>query len=142
MIKNNIFYFQEKLNDQAKADAESRGGRLAVLDTQAKIDSINDILESQGHNIGLLRIRSFPFGRGISSFIDDHEHIIVIEQNRDAQMRSLLINELNKNSSNIHSILNFDGSPVTADYIVKEYLNLLKGNETMLKSSKKNKTAA
>ena len=99
-------------------------------------------MESQGHNIDLLRIRSFPFGRGISSFIDEHDHIIVMEQNRDAQMRSLLINELNKNCSNIHSILNFDGSPVTADFIVKEYLNLLKKNESMLKASKKKKTAA
>ena len=106
------------------------------------IDEANDILESQGHATDLLRIRSFPFGRGISSFIDDHDHIIVMEQNRDAQMRSLLINELNKDSSKIHSILNFDGSPVTANFIVKAFLNLLKKNQVVFKSLKKKQSAA
>ena len=139
-FKKSLKYLPRSIRKKAKE--ETSIGIIYFGSTACAIDEANDILESQGHNIDLLRIRSFPFGRGISSFIDEHEHIIVMEQNRDAQMRSLLINELNKNCSNIHSILNFDGSPVTADFIVKEYLNLLRKNESMLKASKKKKTAA
>ena len=57
-------------------------------------------------------------------------------------MRSLLINELDKNGSKIHSVLNFDGSPVTADFIVKSFLSLLKKNQFNIKSLKKKKSAA
>jgi len=139
-FKKSVKYLPKSVRRKAKKDTNI--GLIYFGSTSVAIDEANDILESQGHATDLLRIRSFPFGRGISSFIDDHDHIIVMEQNRDAQMRSLLINELNKDSSKIHSILNFDGSPVTANFIVNAFLNLLKKNQVVFKSLKKKQSAA
>ncbi len=139
-FRKSVKYLPKSVRRKAKKDTNI--GLIYFGSTSVAIDEANDILESQGHATDLLRIRSFPFGRGISSFIDDHDHIIVMEQNRDAQMRSLLINELNKDSSKIHSILNFDGSPVTANFIVKAFLNLLKKNQIVFESLKKKKSAA
>jgi len=138
-FKKSLKFLPKSIRKKAKKDTKI--GLIYFGSTSVAVDEANDILEDQGYAVDLLRIRSFPFGRGISTFIDDHEHVIVMEQNRDAQMRSLLINELNKNGSNIHSILNFDGSPVTADFIVKSFLNLLKKNQFNIKSVKKKSAA-
>ena len=139
-FKKSLKYLPKSIRKKAKKDTKI--GLIYFGSTSVAVDEANDILEDQGYVLDLLRIRSFPFGRGISNFIDDHEHVIVMEQNRDAQMRSLIINELNKNGSNIYSILNFDGSPVTADFIVKSFLSLFKKNQFNVKSLKKKKSAA
>ena len=139
-FKKSLKFLPKSIRKKAKKDTNI--GLIYFGSTSVSVDEANDILEDQGYAVDLLRIRSFPFGRGISTFIDDHDHVIVMEQNRDAQMRSLLINELDKNGSKIHSILNFDGSPVTADFIVKSFLSLLKKNQFNIKSLKKKKSAA
>ena len=139
-FKKSLKFLPKSIRKKAKKDTNI--GLIYFGSTSVAVDEANDILEDQGYAVDLLRIRSFPFGRGISTFIDDHDHVIVMEQNRDAQMRSLLINELDKNGSKIHSILNFDGSPVTADFIVKSFLSLLKKNQFNIKSLKKKKSAA
>ena len=139
-FKKSLKFLPKSIRKKAKKDTNI--GLIYFGSTSVAVDEANDILEDQGYAVDLLRIRSFPFGRGISTFIDDHDHVIVMEQNRDAQMRSLLINELDKNGSKIHSILNFDGSPVTADFIVKSFLGLLKKNQFNIKSLKKKKSAA
>ena len=139
-FKKSLKFLPKSIRKKAKKDTNI--GLIYFGSTSVAVDEANDILEDQGYAVDLLRIRSFPFGRGISTFIDDHDHVIVMEQNRDAQMISLLINELDKNGSKIHSILNFDGSPVTADFIVKSFLSLLKKNQFNIKSLKKKKSAA
>ena len=139
-FKKSLKFLPKSIRKKAKKDTNI--GLIYFGSTSVAVDEANDILVNQGYAVDLLRIRSFPFGRGISTFIDDHDHVIVMEQNRDAQMRSLLINELDKNGSKIHSILNFDGSPVTADFIVKSFLSLLKKNQFNIKSLKKKKSAA
>ena len=139
-FKKSLKFLPKSIRKKAKKDTNI--GLIYFGSTSVAVDEANDILEDQGYAVDLLRIRSFPFGRGISTFIDDHDHVIVMEQNRDAQMRSLLINELDKNGSKIYSILNFDGSPVTADFIVKSFLSLLKKNQFNIKSLKKKKSAA
>ena len=78
-----------------------------------------DILQSEGNSMNALRIRSFPFHDEIHDFISKHDTIFVVEQNRDAQMRSLLINELEINPSKLVKVLNYDGTPITADLIAK-----------------------
>ena len=139
-FKKSLKFLPKSIRKKAKKNTNI--GLIYFGSTSVAVDEANDILEDQGYAVDLLRIRSFPFGRGISTFIDDHDHVIVMEQNRDAQMRSLLINELDKNGSKIHSILNFDGSPVTADFIIKSFLSLLKKNQFNIKSLKKKKSAA
>ena len=83
-----------------------------------------DMLAENNITIDAMRLRAFPFNNQVSDFIESHQSIVVIEQNRDAQMRSLLINELNCNPSKIKSILNYDGMPITADMIVSQFHNL------------------
>ena len=139
-FKKSLKFLPKSIRKKAKKDTNI--GLIYFGSTSVAVDEANDILEDQDYAVDLLRIRSFPFGRGISTFIDDHDHVIVMEQNRDAQMRSLLINELDKNGSKIYSILNFDGSPVTADFIVKSFLSLLKKKQFNIKSLKKKKSAA
>jgi 2-oxoglutarate ferredoxin oxidoreductase subunit alpha len=79
-----------------------------------------DMLRTQEVVMDAMRIKSFPFNYEVAQFIEDHEVVYVIEQNRDAQMRSLLINELEINPKKLIRILNYDGMPITADKIVNE----------------------
>ena len=79
-----------------------------------------DLLREQEIVLDAMRIKSFPFNAEVEKFIEAHEVVFVIEQNRDAQMRSLLINELEINPKKLIRVLNYDGMPITADKIVKE----------------------
>ncbi|GAB3523928.1 2-oxoacid:acceptor oxidoreductase subunit alpha [Emticicia fontis] len=79
-----------------------------------------DLLREQEVVMDAMRIKAFPFNEEVAQFIEDHEVVYVIEQNRDAQMRSLLINELEINPKKLIRVLNYDGMPITADKIVNE----------------------
>jgi 2-oxoglutarate ferredoxin oxidoreductase subunit alpha len=80
-------------------------------------------MQNNNVNVDSIRIKAFPFNEEVKEFIDSHKTIYVIEQNRDGQMRSLIINELNINPSKLISILNYDGMPITADFIYESILN-------------------
>ena len=71
-------------------------------------------------HIDSMRLKAFPFNDDVNQFIRDHDTVYVIEQNRDGQMRTLLINELEINPSKLISIVNYDGMPITADFIYKK----------------------
>jgi 2-oxoglutarate ferredoxin oxidoreductase subunit alpha len=77
-----------------------------------------DLLRKKGGQYDAMRLRAFPFGKDVEDFISSHEEIIVIEQNRDAQMRTLLINELEVNPEKIKSVLEYSGIPITARQIM------------------------
>jgi 2-oxoglutarate ferredoxin oxidoreductase subunit alpha len=83
-------------------------------------EEARDLLTAEGINVDALRLRAFPFNDDVEAFIRNHERVFVIEQNRDAQMRSLLITELDMEPSRFKSVLNYDGMPITADAIVRE----------------------
>jgi len=72
-----------------------------------------------------MRLRGFPFQNEVSDFIDQHEKIFVIEQNRDGQMRTLLMNELNFVPDKLASITHIDGTPIDARYICQSIEVLL-----------------
>jgi 2-oxoglutarate ferredoxin oxidoreductase subunit alpha len=78
-----------------------------------------DILADDDLHFDAMRIRSFPFNQDVDDFINAHKKVFLIEQNRDAQMKSILVNELQVNPKNIISVLNYDGMPITADHIVE-----------------------
>ena len=86
--------------------------------TYAALEADNILIE-QGIHIDAMRIRALPFNGEVEKFVAEHEHIFVVEQNRDAQFRSLLINELELNPKKLISILNYDGLPITAENIVR-----------------------
>jgi 2-oxoglutarate ferredoxin oxidoreductase subunit alpha len=78
------------------------------------------ILGEEGTHFNVLQIRSFPFNDTVKDFILNHEAVYVVEQNRDAQMRTLLINELEISPDRLRSVLNYDGMPITADAILEQ----------------------
>ena len=67
-----------------------------------------------------MRVKAFPFGKEFVDFINSHEKVFVIEQNRDAQFKSLMMIELGVNPEKLVSVLNYDGTPITADNILKQ----------------------
>ena len=67
-----------------------------------------------------MRLRAFPFNEDVNLFIENHDFVFLIEQNRDAQMRTLLIGELDVNPKKLIKVLNYDGMPITADFIVNK----------------------
>lgn len=78
-----------------------------------------DLLQEQGNGFDAIRVKAFPFNKQVAQFIATHQRVFVIEQNRDAQMRSLLINELNTDPKKLIPILNYDGMPITANRIIE-----------------------
>lgn len=81
-----------------------------------------ELLEKQGVKIDSLRVRAFPFNETVADFIESHEQVFVVEQNRDKQFRSLLVNELEVHPKKLIPVLNYDGMPITADSILKQIL--------------------
>jgi len=82
-----------------------------------------DLLKEDGVEMDAMRLLSFPFSQKVEDFVHAHERIFVIEQNRDAQMRSLLINELEVDPGKLIRVLNYDGMPITAANIREQILN-------------------
>lgn len=97
----------------------SKYGVLFFGTSQYSTEEAIDILKADGVNLDAIRIKSFPFNKTVEDFIHSHDKVFVVEQNRDAQMKSLLMIELAANSQKLVSVLNYNGLPITADYIVK-----------------------
>jgi 2-oxoglutarate ferredoxin oxidoreductase subunit alpha len=79
-----------------------------------------DLLNEEGLLFDTMRIRSFPFSEEVERFLSNHEKIFVIEQNRDAQMKMLIVNETGTSPQKLISVLNYDGMPITAANICKQ----------------------
>ncbi|OIQ68484.1 2-oxoglutarate oxidoreductase subunit KorA [mine drainage metagenome] len=77
-----------------------------------------DVLENAGVQIDAMRLCAFPFPQSVVRFVAEHDHVFVVEQNRDAQMRTMLINELDANPAQLVRVLPYDGTPITARFIV------------------------
>ena len=93
-------------------------GAIYYGSTSAPMTEADEILSAeQGVSLDLLRVRGFPFGDEVENFIAEHDMIYVIEQNRDGQLRSLLINELEIDPKKLVKILHYDGTPITARFI-------------------------
>ena len=78
------------------------------------------LLKDEGFSLDAMRARAFPFGKEFEDFINSHEKIFVIEQNRDAQFKSMMMIELQTNPAKLVSVLNYDGTPITADNILEQ----------------------
>ncbi|HSK73680.1 MAG TPA: 2-oxoacid:acceptor oxidoreductase subunit alpha, partial [Pyrinomonadaceae bacterium] len=79
-----------------------------------------ELLKEEGIYLDAIRVKAFPFGGEFQNFINSHEKIFVIEQNRDAQFKSLMMIELGVNPEKLVSVLNYDGTPITADHILQQ----------------------
>jgi 2-oxoglutarate/2-oxoacid ferredoxin oxidoreductase subunit alpha len=88
-----------------------------------------DYLQGDGIFLDAMRVRSFPFNKEVEDYIDEHEMVFVIEQNRDSQLRTLLMAEFEFGPDKLKSVLCFDGTPISARNIRKQILNLMPGYE-------------
>jgi 2-oxoglutarate/2-oxoacid ferredoxin oxidoreductase subunit alpha len=79
-----------------------------------------EILKKDNIHFDVMRIKSFPFNDDVANFCREHEEVFVIEQNRDGQLRTLLINELELTPQRLISVLHYDGMPITADTILNQ----------------------
>ena len=86
-----------------------------------------DVLEGQGLHLDTLRLRAFPFPESVRQFVLAHEQVFVIEQNRDAQLRTLLINEFDLDPARLVAVLHYDGTPITARFIAGEVGRRMQG---------------
>ena len=66
-----------------------------------------------------LRVRAYPFGQEVVDFVDSHDVVYFVEQNRDGQLRMLLIDQMNVDPNKIVAILHYDGTPITARFITR-----------------------
>ena len=76
-----------------------------------------DLLREDGVVANALRIRAFPFAEEIRDFAEQHDRIYVVEQNQGGQMRQLLMVEAGIPRAKLVSVLNYDGMPMTAEFI-------------------------
>jgi 2-oxoglutarate ferredoxin oxidoreductase subunit alpha len=93
-----------------------------------------DILKEHKLPVDALRLRSFPFNTTVEQFIQEHETVYVIEQNRDGQMKSLLMMELQVNPAKLVSVLNYDGTPITAEIILRQISPTFKSDRNIQKN--------
>lgn len=76
------------------------------------------LLAEEGIVLDAMRIKAFPFGEMVEDFIRTHDKVYIIEQNRDAQLRSLMMIEMGISAEKLISVLNYTGMPITADDII------------------------
>lgn len=98
----------------------SKNGILFFGTSQYSSEEAMDILKEEKIIVDAIRLKSFPFNKTVEDFINSHDKVFVIEQNRDAQMRSLLMIELNADPKKLISVLNYDGMPITAHNILTQ----------------------
>lgn len=93
--------------------------------TYAALEAMDLLKDEEGIVLDAMRATAFPFHESVEQFIEAHDQVFVIEQNRDAQFRTLLINELEANPKKLIKILNYDGMPITAEAIRRQIVEVL-----------------
>jgi 2-oxoglutarate ferredoxin oxidoreductase subunit alpha len=101
------------------AKEPTRFGVIYFGSTSAAMGEALDSLEGNGIHLDTLRLRAFPFPDEVIEFVNAHDQVFLVEQNRDAQMRTLLVNEGAIDPARFISILHYDGTPITARFITK-----------------------
>jgi 2-oxoglutarate ferredoxin oxidoreductase subunit alpha len=105
-----------------KAAIDSRGhgvGIVTIGSCDGAVREALDTLKRRGIQCDYMRIKAFPFGEEVEQFLTMHATIFVVEQNRDAQLKSLLTLETAVEKSKLHSILFYSGLPMAANVVVE-----------------------
>jgi 2-oxoglutarate ferredoxin oxidoreductase subunit alpha len=100
-----------------EAGEATRLGAIYFGSTSPAMSEADLLLAEQGVPVDLMRVRGFPFHDDVRRFIECHDQVFVVEQNRDGQLRTLLINELEIDPARLVRVVHFDGSPITARFI-------------------------
>jgi len=116
-----------------KAVVEGRGdnkvGLVSLGSCDGAVREALDVLKRRGIHIDYLRVKGFPFGEEVEAFLRNHEQIFVVEQNRDAQLKSLLVLETAVEKAKLHSVLHYSGLPISAAYVVDGIVAVLQDRE-------------
>jgi 2-oxoglutarate ferredoxin oxidoreductase subunit alpha len=100
-----------------QSDVPARHGAIYFGSTSPAMQEAIERLQEEGIVLDTLRVRAFPFPDSVKAFIDAHDAVFVVEQNRDAQLRSLLVNEFGIDPARLVAVLHYDGTPITARFI-------------------------
>ncbi|MEO5561127.1 MAG: 2-oxoacid:acceptor oxidoreductase subunit alpha [Dokdonella sp.] len=92
-------------------------GAIHFGSTAPAMDEAIAVLEADQLHVDTLRVRAFPFADSVAEFIRTHERMFVVEQNRDSQLRSMLVNEFGIDPARLIAVLHYDGTPITARFI-------------------------
>jgi 2-oxoglutarate ferredoxin oxidoreductase subunit alpha len=95
-------------------------GIISIGSCDGAIREALDVLNHQKIEVDYLRLKAFPFSSEVEAFLKSHTSIFVVEQNRDAQLKSLLTLETAVEKSKLFSILSYNGMPMNAQPIVDE----------------------
>jgi 2-oxoglutarate ferredoxin oxidoreductase subunit alpha len=128
------FETSKEMLPQPIININSPKSKIGIINYGSTTVALNDAmaqLSSNGIGVNHLRIRSFPFAKSIKDFIDDHDFVFILEQNRDAQMKKLLVSEENLDVSKLISLLNYDGMPLTANFIVDNITESVNNNKNI-----------
>jgi len=107
------------------AKEPARFGAIYYGSTSPSMNEALEALAERGIFVNALRLRAFPFVDEIFDFVQSHSKVFVIEQNRDAQMKTLLVNDAGINPASLLSILHYDGNPITARFITSEVAQIV-----------------
>ena len=99
------------------AEHPARFGAIYYGSTSAAMQEALQSLAAQGIYVNALRVRAFPFQDEIAEFVASHNKVFVVEQNRDAQLKTLLVNDAGVNPASLVPVLHYDGTPITARFI-------------------------
>ena len=110
---------------QREASQPTRLGAIYFGSSSLAMEEALDALEARGIHLDTLRVRAFPFHDEVLDFITSHERVFIVEQNRDAQLRTLVTTELEIDPARLVPILHYDGTPITARFIVKAIADML-----------------
>ncbi len=98
----------------------TRDGVLYYGSTNPAMNEALEMLEQQGRHLDAIRVRGFPFADEVFDFIAAHDRIYLVEQNRDAQLRTLVMTEGGVDAAKLIPVLHYDGTPITARFIAGE----------------------
>ncbi len=113
------------------AGPPTRVGVIHYGSTAAAMDEAAQVLARRGMPIDRLRLRAFPFADTVANFVAAHEVVFVVEQNRDGQMRHLLIAEAGIEAARLVPVPHYDGSPITARFIVNQIADRLGSSQVV-----------
>jgi 2-oxoglutarate ferredoxin oxidoreductase subunit alpha len=99
---------------------KARLGIISIGSCDGPVREALDIIAAEGGKLDYLRVRAFPFPSAVREFLDSHERVFVVEQNRDGQLRKLIINEFDIGTRKMVSICVYDGLPMAAGDIVEK----------------------
>ena len=110
-----------------KARQHARLGVIAYGSSDGAVNEALDHLAEQGLHLDYMRVRAFPFPEAVEEFIEAHDTVFVVEQNRDAQLKSLLINETSVSRRRLRSVLHYNGMPIPSDCIFDAVQSFVRG---------------